>query len=375
MFLFHQLQKRHGLQYPQIRDVAMNISGNVAQGVRSPSQSPQPNNNRGDHSDSGGVGETLTGANTEPIVKKRKEVSFPPPVSASVNNLEAEIQTKSNTAKKTCKAIKINMKSSSQTPEIKKPSIGTSKTDDKTVTTKTKEQSPEISKSQDKSRTPIDSSTISTAKKDTDVNGNGDGGIGGESDRVKLVDHVPPYEPNELETWKNNYKDLQEKCRDMSTRLQNEVQAAKKEVAGRDLTITEKDKTIHEKETENENLRKALEEAQGKVNDALSQCKQFYDKSQNSATILKEKETRIKELEERLAGRSGSTEEVIIKKEVGAEEQENVKLRKENHDLIKRLRIIEVLSKKNQITFTIIQSYFRISTMGKRGSFIFVTWR
>ena len=356
----------------------MNISGNVAQGVRSPSQSPQPNNNRGDHSDSGGVGETLTGANTEPIVKKRKEVSFPPPVSASVNNLEAEIQTKSNIAKKPCKAIKINMKTSSQTPEIKKPSIGTSKTDNKTNTSKTKEQSPENSKSKDESRTAIDSSTLSKANKDRDENGNGDGdgGIGCESERVKLVEHVPPYEPNELETWKNNYKDLQEKCRDMSTRLQNEVQAAKKEVAGKDLTLAEKDKTLHEKETENENLRRALEEAKGKVNDALSQCKQFYDKSQNGATILKEKETRIKELEERLAGRSGSNEEVIIKKEVGAEEQENVKLRKENHELTKRLRILEVILELNHYHYKyVIQSYFRISIMGKRGSFIFVTWR
>ena len=58
--------------------------------------------------------------------------------------------------------------------------------------------------------------------------------------------------------------------------------------------------------------------------------------------LIKEREARIKELEERLAGRSG-TEEVIIKKEVGFEEQENIKIRKENHELIKRLKMLEVV--------------------------------
>ena len=326
MFLFHQLYKRHGLQYPQIRDVAMNISGHVAQGVRSPSQSPQPNNNRGDHHDSAGVTETLTGANTEPIVKRRKEVTLPQPVSASVKDPEPAIETKSNYSQKTCKAIKINMKSSVKTQEIKNPSTPTSKADDKS--NKIKKSSPE---SEDESRTDV-AASASTAKKEKDENGNGDG-------TVEVAESV---EPNELETWKNNYKELQEKCRDISIRLQNEVQATKNEVAGRDMIITEKSKTIQEKETENENLKTDLEETQRKYNEALSQCKQFFENSQKEATVLKEREARIKELEERLAGRSGSTEEVIIKKEVGAEEQENVKLRKEIHELTKRLRIIEV---------------------------------
>ena len=74
----------------------------------------------------------------------------------------------------------------------------------------------------------------------------------------------------------------------------------------------------------------------------MSQCKQFFEKSEKDATTLKEREARIKELEERLAGRSG-TEEVIIKKEVGFEEQENIKIRKENHELIKRLKMLEVI--------------------------------
>ena len=325
MFLFHQLYKRHGLQYPQIRDVAMNISGHVAQGVRSPSQSPQPNNNRGDHHDSAGVTETLTGANTEPIVKRRKEVTLPQPVSASVKDSEPAIETKSNNSQKTCKAIKINMKSSVKTEEIKNPSTPASKAD---KFNKIKKSSPE---SDNKSRTGVDAST---ANKEKDENGNGDG-------MVKVAKSV---EPNELETWKNNYKELQEKCRDISIRLQNEVQATKDEVAGRDMIITEKSKTIQEKETENKNLKTDLEETQRKYNEALSQCKQFFENSQKEATVLQEREARIKELEERLAGRSGSTEEVIIKKEVGAEEQENVKLRKEIHELTKRLRIIEVRS-------------------------------
>ena len=325
MFLFHQLYKRHGLQYPQIRDVAMNISGHVAQGVRSPSQSPQPNNNRGDQHDSAGLTETLTGANTEPIVKRRKEVTLPQPVSASVKDPEPAIETKSNNSQKTCKAIKINMKSSVKTQEIKNPSTPASKAD---KSNKIKKSSPE---SDNKSRTGVDAST---AKKEKDENGNGDGTV----EVAKSVD------PNELETWKNNYKELQEKCRDISIRLQNEVQATKDEVAGRDMIITEKSKTIQTKETENEILKTDLEETQRKYNEALSQCKQFFENSQKEATVLKEREARIKELEERLAGRSGSTEEVIIKKEVGAEEQENVKLRKEIHELTKRLRIIEVRS-------------------------------
>ena len=329
MFLFHQLYKRHGLQYPQIRDVAMNISGHVAQGVRSPSQSPQPNNNRGDQHDSAVVTETLTGANTEPIVKRRKEVTLPQPVSASVKDPEPAIETKSNNSQKTCKAIKINMKSSVKTQEIKNPSTPASKAD---KSNKIKKSSPE---SDDKSRTGVDAST---ANKEKDENGNGDG----------MVEVAESVEPNELETWKNNYKELQEKCRDISIRLQNEVQATKNEVAGRDMIITEKSKTIQEKETENKNLKTDLEETQRKYNEALSQCKQFFENSQKEATVLKEREARIKELEERLAGRSGSTEEVIIKKEVGAEEQENVKLRKEIHELTKRLRIIEVFSEQSK---------------------------
>ena len=337
MFLFHQLYKRHGLQYPQIRDVAMNISGHVAQGVRSPSQSPQPNNNRGDQHDSAGIRETLTGANTEPIVKRSKEVTFPQPVSASVKDPEPDIETQSNNSQKSCKEIKTNMKSSVKIQEIKNknPSTATSKAGDNSISSKIKKSSPDSNESKDETRTDVDAST---ANKEKDENGNGDG-------TVEVAESV---EPNELETWKDNYKELQEKCRDISTRLQNEVQATKNEVAGRDMIITEKSKTIQEKETENKNLKTDLEETQRKYNEALSQCKQFFENSQKEATVLKEREARIKELEERLAGRSGSAEEVIIKKEVGAEEQENVKLRKEIHELTKRLRIIEVFSEQNK---------------------------
>jgi len=334
MFLFHQLQKRHRLQYPQIRDVAMNISGRVAQGVRSPSQSPQPNNNQGDHLESE-AGETLTGANTEPIVKKRKEIAFPNPVSAK--NLEPYVETKSNNTQKSYKAIKINMKSSPPTNETKKPSAVKTKNDEKPLPNK---PSPEPYKSEDGSRTAVNVSIVNK-EKDENANANTNGESSG-SDHLKPVENVAQenVELSELETWKNNFKELQEKCREMGTRLQNEVQATQKEVVDKDMTITEKDKTIREKETENENLRKALEDTKGKVKDALSQCKQFFEKSEKNATILKEREARITELEERLAGRSG-TEEVIIKKEVGAEEQENIKIRKENHELTKRLRIIE----------------------------------
>ena len=337
MFLFHQLQKRHRLQYPQIRDVAMNISGRVAQGVRSPSQSPQPNNNQGDHLESE-AGETLTGANTEPIVKKRKEIAFPNPVSVSAKNLEPYVETKSNNTQKSYKAIKINMKSSPPTNETKKPSAVKTKNDEKPLPNK---PSPEPYKSEDGSRTAVNVSIVNK-EKDENANANTNGESSG-SDHLKPVENVAQenVELSELETWKNNFKELQEKCREMGTRLQNEVQATQKEVVDKDMTITEKDKTIREKETENENLRKALEDTKGKVKDALSQCKQFFEKSEKNATILKEREARITELEERLAGRSG-TEEVIIKKEVGAEEQENIKIRKENHELTKRLRIIEV---------------------------------
>ena len=318
MFLFHQLQKRHRLQYPQIRDVAMNISGQVAQGVRSPSQSPQPNNNPGDHLDSG-AGETLTGANTEPILKKRKEISFPSPVKASAKNLEPLVETKSNVAQKSYKAIKINMKPSPPTNE--KPSAVNTKNDEKPMPMK---PSPEPSKSEDGSQSAVN---VSNVNKEKDENANRESRG---SHHLKSVENVAQeyVELSELETWKNNFKELQEKSREMGTRLQNEVHASKKEVV--------------EKETENENLRKALEKTKGKVNDALSQCKQFFEKSEKDATTLKEREARIKELEERLAGRSG-TEEVIIKKEVGFEEQENIKIRKENHELIKRLKMLEVI--------------------------------
>ena len=58
---------------------------------------------------------------------------------------------------------------------------------------------------------------------------------------------------------------------------------------------------------------------------------------------VKEKDAKIKELEERLAGNvTGEEAGVTIKKEVGAEEQEVVRLRKENCNLNKELRGLKV---------------------------------
>ena len=83
MFLYHQLKKRHNLEYPQIRDVAMNIRGHATPGLRSPSRSSQSNNKSGDqepviHPESGN---TLPSSNADPIA--RNQVTLPDPVSLS----------------------------------------------------------------------------------------------------------------------------------------------------------------------------------------------------------------------------------------------------------------------------------------------------
>ena len=85
LFLFKQLQKRHNLQYLEIRDDAMKIRGHVAQGLRSPSPSPPPKNKRGDqepviHPDSGNK---LPGPNANPVANKRNEVTVPDSVTVS----------------------------------------------------------------------------------------------------------------------------------------------------------------------------------------------------------------------------------------------------------------------------------------------------
>ena len=85
LFLFKELQKRHNLQYLEIRDEASNIRGPAERGLRSPSPGSQSNNNSGDqepviHPDSGN---TLPGSNADPIANKKNEVTLPDPVSVS----------------------------------------------------------------------------------------------------------------------------------------------------------------------------------------------------------------------------------------------------------------------------------------------------
>ena len=83
MFLYHQLKQRNHLEYPQIRDVAMNIRGHATPGLRSPSRSSQSTNKSGDqetviHPESGN---TLPGSNADPIA--RNQVTLPDPVPLS----------------------------------------------------------------------------------------------------------------------------------------------------------------------------------------------------------------------------------------------------------------------------------------------------
>ena len=108
-------------------------------------------------------------------------------------------------------------------------------------------------------------------------------------------------EKGEVEKWKNNYKELQERSREIASGLQKEVQA-------KEATIAMRDKWMKEM-VEN----------------------------------VKEKDAKIKELEERLAGNLTAEDSgVTIKKEAGAEEQEVVRLRKENCNLNKELRGLKV---------------------------------
>ena len=100
---------------------------------------------------------------------------------------------------------------------------------------------------------------------------------------------------------------------------------------------------MKEIEEKNKNLETTLEKAQGQATMAVSQYKQFFDKSQDDSRRIKERDAKIKELKQRLAGKV-TPEEVIIKKEWGAKEKENVKLRKENGLLIRRLRGLEVFN-------------------------------
>ena len=103
----------------------------------------------------------------------------------------------------------------------------------------------------------------------------------------------------------------------------------------------------------------------GKANDAVSQCKLLFNKSQEDLKNIKERDAKIEELEQRLAGKVTS-EQVIIKKEVGVEEKENARLRKENSELIKRLRILEVFNLIGSEPLR-LASCFRINTMERRG--------
>ena len=359
MFLFHQLRKRHNLQYPQIRDVAMRISGHVAQGVRSPSQSPKPNNNTSDQEPSTQVHpkNTLTGSNAEPIAKKKKEVkvkvTFPGPVSVSVKKSEntsvsEELAVSHNAENSSPAIVKSPSKVAEKTPEsTESPNESDgfpSKTDGK--------PSPDKTRSAERFH-----SLASPVDKVNDENLNG-------LNPIKTID-LGTVEQTEVEKWKNNYKELQEKSREVALRLRNEVQAMESKVAEKEATIAVRDESMKEMEAKNENLETVLEEAKGKANDAVSQCKLLFNKSQEDSKNIKERDAKIEELEQRLAGKLTS-EQVIIKKEVGVEEKENARLRKENSELIKRLRILEVFNLIGSEPLR-LASCFRINTMERRG--------
>ena len=106
-------------------------------------------------------------------------------------------------------------------------------------------------------------------------------------------------EQAEVEKWKNNYKELQERSKEIASGLQNEVKAKDSEIALRDKLMKEMEANNEEKNSK-----------------------------------IKELDARIKELEERLAYKVTVEEAgVIIKREVGVEELEVVRLRKENCEL------------------------------------------
>ena len=337
MFLFHQLRKRHNLQYPQIRDVAMRISGHVAQGVRSPSQSPKPNNNTSDQEPSTQVHpkNTLTGSNAEPIAKKKKEVkvqvTFPGPVSVSVKKSE-------NTSVSEKLAVPHNAENSSPAI-VNSPSKAPEKTPESTESPNESDGFPSKTDgmpSPDKTRsTERFHPLASPVDKVNDENLNG-------LNPIKTID-LGTVEQTEVEKWKNNYKELQEKSREVALRLRNEVQAMESKVAEKEATIAVRDESMKEMEAKNKNLETTLEKAQGQATMAVSQYKQFFDKSQDDSRRIKERDAKIKELEQRLADKV-TPEEGIIKKEWGAKEKENVKLRKENGLLIRRLRGLEVFN-------------------------------
>ena len=138
----------------------------------------------------------------------------------------------------------------------------------------------------------------------------------------------------EVEDWKKKYQNLQNSAKSKCQELQTELNKCKAD-SSEDLAF--KNQRIIDIEKEKDNLMKSLEEKTAQVGQAMEQVSDLYNKYQESQAKVQELEKgSVKVL------KAEPDTDPVIKKEVGAEQQEMVRTRKELTETKKKLRQLEV---------------------------------
>ena len=135
----------------------------------------------------------------------------------------------------------------------------------------------------------------------------------------------------ELQEWKKKFEVLQNNAKSKCQELQTELYKCK---ADGEKVLEAKDQKISELEKEKDNLIKSLEEKTTQVCEAMEQVNDFYQKNQESLA-------RVQELEMGTV-KAHDPDTIIIKKEVGTENEEMRKTKEELTVTQKKLKQLEV---------------------------------
>ena len=143
----------------------------------------------------------------------------------------------------------------------------------------------------------------------------------------------------EIEEWKKKFQNLQNSAKSKCQELQTELNKCKAD--GKE-DLAAKDQRIMDIEKEKDNLMKSLEEKTAQVGQAMEQVSDLYNKYQES-------QAKVQELEKGSVNvlKAEPDTDPVIKKEVGAEQQEMVRTRKELTETKKKLRQLEVNRVRN----------------------------